>query len=60
MAEKKKVKTFRTKVDKLTFPKGTRVTRDETKDTVGKTEKLLCSIAGGVALFFSEDELEKI
>lgn len=53
------MKEFITKVKKLGIPAGTKVTfnDDPTKDNRGKTGMLLCSLPGGSALFYKEDEL---
>jgi len=53
-------KKYRTKIDLLHFPAGTQVTCNDEKDVIGKTGKLLCDVPTGGALFYSEDELEKV
>ena len=50
---------FKTLVDKLSIAKGTQVTYDNSKDNIGKTGQLLCSVGNG-SLFYKEDELEEI
>ena len=56
------MKEFITKVDKLFVPKGTKVTHDDGpgKDNVGKTGKLLCGVPSSGALFYDENELDKV
>lgn len=51
---------YRTKIELLGHPVGTKVTynNDPSKDNIGKTGKLLCTVLGGGALFFSKEELE--
>jgi len=55
------MKTYKTEIDTPWFPAGTPVTFDEKKadQNTGKTGKLLCTMPGGGALFFSPEELEE-
>ena len=54
------MQNFKTLVAKLGIPSGTPVTHDRTKDTIGKTGKLLCAVPRGGSLFYAESELEEI
>lgn len=49
---------YKTKVDCLGVPKGTKVSADLTKDVIGKTGKILCNVPGGGGLFYAESDLE--
>lgn len=53
------MQNFKTLVKKLHVPSGTPVTHDDTKDTTGKTGKLLCAIPQGGSLFYAKSELEE-
>ena len=51
---------FKTKVKKLDVLAGTKVQYDETRDNIGKTGKLLCTVPNGGSLFYDETELDKV
>lgn len=54
------MKKFKTKIDCCGYGKGTIVTFDEVKNERGKTDKMLCSVPNGGALFFNETDLEEV
>lgn len=53
------MKNYITLVGKLNVPAGSKVQYDETRDNVGKTGQLLCTVPNGGSLFYTEDELKE-
>jgi len=55
------MKDYRTTIEKLGVPKGTKVSHDESRDNIGVSGKLLCTVPNGGSLFYDEaNELEEV
>lgn len=52
------MKNYITLVGKLNVSAGSKVYHDETKDNVGVTGQLLCTVPNGGSLFYDENELK--